>query len=86
MVDVKLANPVVTVAIFSNGKEPKLKEMVRFVTSLSENEHCIRLVSRPVLKGKLRKPIKQYFSKPEFFYVVQDTAAEVQGVVQGGAP
>ncbi len=81
MVDVKLASPVVTVAIFSNGKEPKLKETVRFVTSLSENEHCIRLVSRPVVKGKLRKPVKQYFSKPEFTYLVQDTAAEIQGGV-----
>lgn len=82
MVDVKLASPVVTVVIFSsNGKELKLHETVRFVTSLSENEHCIRLVSRPVVKGKLRKPVKQYFSKPEFIYLVQDAAAEIQGGV-----
>lgn len=74
MTEVKLAQPVVTVAVFSGGKEPKLKETVGFVTSLSENEHCIKIVSRPVVKGKLRKPVKQYFSKPEFFYVVQEAA------------
>lgn len=58
----------IRVAIFRNGKEPKLKEVIENVTSTSENEHCI-IVNSISRKGKRSRPNKQMFSKPEFTYV-----------------
>lgn len=69
MKDIELSAPVTTVGVFYNSKKPKLKEIVDFVISMSENEHCFRIVSRPQARGKMRKPETRYFSKPEFFFV-----------------
>lgn len=57
------------VAIFRTGKEPKFKETIENVTSVSENEHCIIVDSVVLRKGKRPRPNRQIFSKPEFGYV-----------------
>lgn len=64
---------LIRVAIFRNGKEPQLKEVIENVTSTSENEHCF-IVNSISRKGKRSRPNKQMFSKPEFIYVkIYDT-------------
>ena len=62
------ANELITVAVFSNGKEPKLKEIIRDLLYLEENEHCISVTS-VYRKGKRSRINKQMFSKPEFFFI-----------------
>ena len=57
------------VAIFRNGKEPWLKEIIENVTSAEENEHCI-IIDSIIRKGKKSFPNKQVFSKPEFCMTV----------------
>lgn len=61
-------NELITVAVFSNGKEPKLKEIIRDVLSVEENEHCISVTS-VYRKGKRSRINKQMFSKPEFSFI-----------------